>query len=341
LKTSMFKSRLWANGSQWLARLKPVGQWLIVALVLFFLGRVLVLQWNVVKAVDWQMDVPFLAGSYVLLALVWSALVANWRWLMDRMGASLGFGTSWRIWFLSNIIRYIPGNVWQFLGMVYLCRQEGIAAATTLTSIVLYQVVSIASGLALAGGVYLLAGQTGLTSAPPAAEVRVLPWEFPWWGLIGIVVVAVVVCYPPLMNWFLRQIFRLLRKEPIQIQLALGHVARFFLHRAGIWVLQGLAFAIFVRSVYPVEEVDLPIIAASFVVSWVVGFISLLTPSGLGVREAVQAGLLALIVPLPVAVALAVLSRIWLVIGEVVAAGIGLAIGRWGRRDSRQEVPSA
>lgn len=337
----MCVSRLWANRSQLLVRLKPVGQWLIVALVLFFLGRVLVLQWSEVKAVEWQVDVPILMGSYVLLGLVWLALVANWRWLMKRMGASLGFGVSWRIWFLSNIVRYIPGNVWQFLGMVYLCHQEGIAAATTLASIVLYQVVSVASGLALAGAVYLIAGQLDLASKPLAENALMLPWGFPAWSLVGVIVLAVVVCYPPLMNWVLWQVFRLLRREPVQIPPSVGDVARFFLHRVGIWVLQGLAFAIFVRSVYPVRAIDLPIIAVSFVVSWVIGFMSLLTPSGLGVREAVQAGLLALIVPLPVAIALAILSRIWLIIGEVVAAAIGLALGRWGRRSPKPGVPSA
>ena len=90
----MSKSRLWTNRSQWLARLKPVGQWLIVALVLFFLGRVLVLQWNEVKAVEWQVNVPILAGSYALLGLAWLTLVAKWRWLMERMGAPLGLGVS-------------------------------------------------------------------------------------------------------------------------------------------------------------------------------------------------------------------------------------------------------
>jgi len=84
---------------------------------------------------------------------------------------------------------------------------------------------------------------------------------------------------------------------------------------------------------------DLPAVAASFVASWVVGFLSLLTPSGLGVREAVQAGLLSLVVPWPVAVALAILSRIWLIAGEVTGAGLGLALGRWGKRGSGQEVP--
>lgn len=326
----MSQPQLRANRKTWFARIKPVGQWLLVALVLFFLVRVLVLQWDELRAVEWQVDLPILVGSYVLLGLAWLALVANWRWLMERIGASLGLGVSWRIWFLSNIVRYIPGNVWQYLGMAYLCHQEGIATATTLASIVLYQVVSVASGLALAGGIYLAAGQ-----AP------VLPREMPAWSLAGLVIVAVVVCYPPLMNWVLRRIFWLLRREPVQVELALGDVARFFLHRAGVWVLQGLAFAILVRSIYPVDLADLPAVAASFVVSWVIGFLSLLTPSGLGVREAVQAGLLALIVPVPVAVALAFLSRLWLVAGEAVGAGIGLAIGRREKRESRQEVRGA
>jgi uncharacterized membrane protein YbhN (UPF0104 family) len=225
--------------------------------------------------------------------------------------------------------------------MVYLCRQEEIAAATTLASIVLYQVVSVGSGLALAGGVYLAAGQIGPAGEPAVAAVAALPWQLPTWGLAGLVIVAVVVCYPPLMNWLLRQGFRLLHREPVQVSLAMADVARFFLQRLGVWVLQGLAFAALVRSIYPVDPRDLPGIAASFVVSWVIGFMSLLTPSGLGVREAVQAGLLALIVPLPVAVALAILSRIWLITGEVTGAGIGLAIGRWGKQGSRQGVPSA
>jgi uncharacterized membrane protein YbhN (UPF0104 family) len=333
-------SRLWANRGEWLARLRPVGQWFLVALVLFFLGRVLVLQWEEVKAVEWQVDLPVLAGSYVLLGLTWLALVANWRWVMGRMGAWLSFGSSWRIWFLSNIVRYIPGNVWQFLSMAFLCRQEGIAAATTLASIVLYQVVSVASGLALAGGVYLAAGQVGAAGGP-AGVAAALPRFVPTWGLAGLVIVAVVVCYPPLMNWVLRQGFRLLRREPVQVPLAVGDVARFFLQRLGVWVLQGFAFAILVRSIYPVDLLDLPGVAASFAASWAIGFMSLLTPSGLGVREAVQAGLLALIVPLPVAVALAILSRIWLITGELAGAGIGLVIGRWGEQGSRQGATSA
>ncbi len=335
------KSRIQALGRKWLVRLRPVGQWLVVALVLFFLARALVLRWNEVKALEWQVNLPFLAASYVLLGMVWLAAVANWRWLMGRMGASLGLGAAWRIWFLSNIVRYIPGNVWQYLGVVYLCRQQGIAAATTLASIVLYQVVTVASGLALAGGIFLVAGQMGLASGSLDAKAFVLPWEFPAWGLAGATILAVVVCYPPLTNWALRQLFRLLGREPVQIPLQAGDVMRFFFQRLTIWILEGLAFAILVHSIYPGDPIDIPIIGASFVISWVIGFVSLLTPSGLGVREAVQAGLLGLILPWPAAVALAILSRLWLILGEVAAVGIGLAIGRRGAQSSGQGVSGA
>jgi hypothetical protein len=100
----------------------------------------------------------------------------------------------------------------------------------------------------------------------------------------------------------------------------------------GIWVLQGLAFAIFVKAVYPTSVVDFPLLGAAFVLSWVIGFVSLLTPSGLGVREAAQSALLATVLPLPVSVALALLSRVWLIAGEVAGAAVGLALGRREQR---------
>jgi hypothetical protein len=303
-----------------LARLKPVGQWLLVALVLFFLGRV--------------------------LARRWLALVVNWRWLMVHMGASLRMGAAWRIWFLSNIVRYVPGNVWQFLGMVYLCEKEGIGRTRTLASILVYQTASVASGLLAAGAVYLLAGQDMGRLGGESGSLQVLSGRLPFWAGMGLVAAAsllsLAVCLPPVMNAFLRQLFRVLRRQPVQIELAVGDLIRFFAQRLAIWVLQGLGFAVFVRSVYPASLDLFPVLAAAFVLSWVIGFVSLLTPSGLGVREASQTALLATALPLPVSVALALTSRLWLITGEVAGAGIGLILGcleKWRDRPSAQPAP--
>jgi uncharacterized membrane protein YbhN (UPF0104 family) len=325
-----------------LARWKGVGQWLVVALVLFFLGRVLVRHWGELQATQWQVNVPILLGSYGLLGLTWLALVANWRWLMRRMGAPLRLGVAWRIWFLSNIVRYVPGNIWQFLGMVYLCAQEGVARTTTLASILIYQVTSVVAGLVAAGATYLAVGRLDLLAGGAQETAGRLPWHISLGGLVAALALAVVVCYPPLINGALRWLFRLLRREPVQVDLRVSDLAQFFLQRLGIWFLHGAAFAVFVRSVYPVTWADFPTLGAAFALSWVAGFVSLLTPSGLGVREAVQTALLGVVLPLPVSVALALLSRLWLMGGELAGAGFGLVLGRWRRtREAAPEVPGA
>jgi uncharacterized membrane protein YbhN (UPF0104 family) len=323
-----------------LSRLRAAGQWLVAALVLFFLGRLLARHWAELQTTDWQVDVPLLLGAYGLLALAWLALVANWRWLLGRLGARLDLPAAWRIWFLSNIVRYVPGNIWQYLGMVYLGAQAGVARTTTLASILIYQAASVVAGLVAAGGVYLLAGRPDLLAGLVPGASGQVPWSLSLAGLALALALAALVCYPPLINAALRWVFRLLGREPLQISLTAGDLAQFFLQRLGIWLLQGAAFALFVQSLVPLTWPDAPVVGAAFVLSWVVGFVSLLTPSGLGVREAAQTALLAVVLPVPVAVALALLSRLWLVGGELAGAGIGLLVGRPRGRPA-PEAPGA
>jgi uncharacterized membrane protein YbhN (UPF0104 family) len=233
--------------------------------------------------------------------------------------------------------------------MVYLCEKEGIARTRTLASILVYQTASVASGLLAAGAVYLLAAGTDSPFGGAAGNLRhgsesgrQAASTFSWanLGLIAAAsLVALVVCMPPVMNWGLRQVSRLLHREMVQIELGFGDMVRFFLQRLGIWGLQGLAFAVFVRSVYSMPLTAFPVLGAAYALSWVIGFMSLLTPSGLGVREAAQTALLASVTPLSVSVALALLSRLWLMVGELAGAALGVAFGRLEARTSAQEEP--
>ena len=62
-------------------------------------------------------------------------------------------------------MRYIPGNIWQFLGMAELAAEEGVPRLVTLTSIVLHQAISTAVGIVLAALYFAVAG-AGAVVAP-------------------------------------------------------------------------------------------------------------------------------------------------------------------------------
>lgn len=81
-------------------------------------------------------------------------------------------------------------------------------------------------------------------------------------------------------------------------------------------------FFFFIKSIYPIRIVQLPIISSIYPFAWSIGFLSLITPSGLGVREGVLSMFLTTCLPPVTATLVALLARLWMVITEVVLAGV-------------------
>jgi glycosyltransferase 2 family protein len=93
-------------------------------------------------------------------------------------------------------------------------------------------------------------------------------------------------------------------------------------------VASGLALFVILGALAPVELGQAPFMIGAAAIAWAVGYLSLLTPSGLGVREAALAAILAQALPLPAAVAGSLIYRIALTLGELVAAGAALLAGQ-------------
>ena len=71
--------------------------------------------------------------------------------------------------------------------------------------------------------------------------------------------------------------------------------------------------------------VKLPIILSLYPFAWSIGFLSLITPGGLGVREGVLSLFLTTCLPSVTATLVALLSRLWIIVIEVILAAIA-----WG-----------
>ena len=83
----------------------------------------------------------------------------------------------------------------------------------------------------------------------------------------------------------------------------------------------------------------LPICIGIYAIAWDIGFVSFITPSGLGFREGAIVGLFALALPLPGALAaiLAVLSRLVSTLAELVCVSIAYLSGGSQIRAVQQE----
>ena len=297
-----------------MARLRPWLQTGIFVLAVVFLGALVATQWQQLQAYPWQIEIGWLLLALALLWLTWLLELNQWRFILGRLGGSLRFGEAARIWFLSNIIRYIPGNVWQFLGMAEMCSRLGIARTATFTSIALHQAISTLAGLLLAAVYFALAGQGAWFD-----RLRPALWLAP---------LGLIFLHPRVLETALNWALTRLKRPPLRITLTVVDLARLLLTYGLVWLGFGLGFSALARGLAPVASAQVPWLIAGYAAAYVIGYLSLLTPSGLGVREGVLVLLLQGLFSAPLPAIIAIVARLWMIIGEIGGAA-AVAIWQW------------
>jgi glycosyltransferase 2 family protein len=308
-------------------RLKVVVRVAALLVALGFLAAMVAGQWQALQAYQWQFRPQWLIPSFALLALAWLLELSVWRFVLAGLGGQLRWGRAAQTWFLSSIVRYIPGNFWQFLGMAELAADDGVSRVTTIASIGVHQVLATLTGLVLAAVYFALAGQGAWLDT-----IRPLLWLAP---------LSLVICSPPVLRWSLNWLLGLLKRPPVTVTLTWGQVLLALLGYAGVWLVMGSGFALLAVSITPITAPQFAALIATWAAAYVIGYLSLLTPSGLGVREGVMILLLAPLFPAPVPTMIALAARLWMVVGELVGAGIALAARSRTRLDQARQANAA
>jgi uncharacterized membrane protein YbhN (UPF0104 family) len=302
---------------------KRIAQVVILLLALGFIAALVRSQWSALRSYHWQVAPGWALLALLGLELTWVFEAGTWNRILAGLGGHLRQGRALRAWFVSNIIRYIPGNVWQFLGMAELAAEDGVPRPVTLASIILHQAVSTATGLALAALYFALAGQGHWFAA-----LRPLLLLIP----LGLFLLQPRIL-EAVLNWGLRR----LRRPPLRVTLTGRAIGWIILRYVVVWFAEGLSFVAMVRALTPFGWPAVPHLAAAWTGAYIIGYLSLITPSGLGVREAVMVVLLGTVLPAPVAAVVALATRLWMVLAELAGAGATLAVGRW--RGDRPAIP--
>ncbi|MBI5868955.1 MAG: flippase-like domain-containing protein [candidate division Zixibacteria bacterium] len=276
-----------------------------VAVVGYFLVRSIVSQWDTVSHYQWSLRWDWLLLSAALVWIDFVVLILLWRFILKRIGQhTMPFWTAYRVWFLSNFGKYLPGKVWTVMGMVVLLKAEGYSAAPVLVSAILNQALSILSGLALSV-IVLGAGTFGNIPVPVLA---------------GIAVLLLAILYPPLLQWGINLGLRIVRRDPITISLPFATIAGLFVVYLATWIAYGGAFWLLLLGIGIHPSGSFLQIVAIFAASYLIGFLALFVPGGLAVREGALSFLITNWIPAGLAAPVALLSRIWLTVTELLGA---------------------
>ena len=284
----------------------------VLAVVAGFFVATLAARWNDVISLKWRLDPGLFVVATVLLALSYGLVAWLWGLALHRYaGTRISAGA--RIWFLSNLARYVPGNIWSYVGAVELARREGVARRVTLAVMALTQVLSV--GVAVAAGLPVLLAERASLGRP---------------ALLGALVVAAGAGLAVLFRGRLLELAR--RRvpgfDPRELTPSAGTVAWLVAGYALYWVVTGLAFAALVAALHPLAAADVPLVVAAFAAAYAAGFLALLTPAGLGVREGVLVVALAPVLPAGPALVVALVSRVWMMLVELAGAAVAHLVAR-------------
>jgi uncharacterized membrane protein YbhN (UPF0104 family) len=292
-------------------------QWIAAAIILYFVGRTLAGQWVTFRTTPLEAHPRWWAVgvSAVIVLGVYALLVQTWRVLLVEANESLSFWRAARIWSISNLWRYVPGKLWQIPAMSELARRDNVSPAAAAGSAVLNTVLNIATGLAIV----LVLGWRWLDRINPNARVVA----------IALMIVAVIglAFLPFVLTRFSSWVVRLSGRE---VRLTSPPVRTIAVATTGnliAWTMYGIAFMWLVRGVIGDAPGATWQYVAVYCASYVVGYLVLIAPGGIGPREGVMVALLpslGLATPKQ-ALLIAGASRVWLTILEIVPGVLFLA----------------
>src|SRR5437667_1514893 len=270
-------------------------------------------QWN-----PWLLALAFF--GFMLQELSYGLI---WRAILARLGSQLGLRMCLRIYLASEFVRYIPGNVWHILTRILWVGKYGVSRPVAFTSMAIELITKLAAGI-LVFSVSLLFWQDfgKLGSLLHGSLLDIL-------GIASIIALFIGL-HPRILNGVLNWALLRMKREPIQLTLCYSDILFITLAWCASWIVAGTAFYVLLLALWPAAPiVAWPICIGIYAIAWDIGFVSFITPSGLGVREAAIVGLFALALPLPAGLAsiMALLSRLVSTLAEVVCVSIAYLSG--------------
>jgi uncharacterized membrane protein YbhN (UPF0104 family) len=300
-------------------------KWMIIFAIFVFLGKMVWNNWNQVK------DTPFTLQPFPLilstLIFAFTYFIQTWVWYLITLKLKIALSPSetLKTWFFSQLGKYLPGKIWLLLGRFYYYESRG-KSKKSISVALYFETVTVI----IAGGLIFLAALIF------HREIRLFySWRHPGW-LILLFLLGFIFLHPrvlqKILNWTLVQF----KREPVSLSISYLDVLWILFVCIISWVIGGVGFYLFVDSVYPVAPQYILFLTGALAISSTLGLIAIFAPSGLGVREGALVYLLLFMMPSPVAVIIAVLTRIWMTLIEIGLIGMVYLLGQLQQRKKRK-----
>lgn len=274
-------------------------------------------QWDEVTAALARLDAPTTAVAVVATLVALVANMFSWRAVMQALGLHTTRRAAASIFFVGQLGKYLPGGVWSIAAQAELGRAHGLARGPSAVAALTSMVIGIVGAAVV--------GVLGLVLSSPDGLRQ-------YWWLAVLALVGLVSLAPPVLGRLVGLAWRLLRRPTVEVRPTWAGIGRSLAWSVGMWVAYGVQATVVLQAFGATSRLLWVTATAAYATAWLVGFLVLVAPAGLGAREGVLLVLLAGVTTTGGALGLAVLSRALMTLGDVLLAGLGLALEARRRR---------
>lgn len=289
------------------------------AIALVFVGILLTRGIAKMPNLDFRSGVLWtgLLGGFALYVISQLIGAVSWKSVLRIYGIVLPTGRAESQLLVSQIGKYIPGNVAHFFGRIALARADSLESMVATMAMLIEVAILLTAGFVVVGTLMVFAPDfmRKLTADLPDDAGTILV-------ATGIVVVLVGLIVGQIIIWR-----RAGRPRPTIGQL-LWPLA---LHGANFAFL-GLSLWCVIYAVDPSSIVPIVYCTTIFTTAWIAGFLMPGAPGGIGIRDGIIALGLELFIGQGAGLLVAFLHRILAVFGDVFTFGLGLILRKHSQR---------
>ena len=288
---------------------------IIVLVIFYFLSTNLIKNWQKIPFTSLHFNLVNLVFSFMFLFINFMIFVDGWRNIIYKLGHNISFKNAFWIVSSSQIAKYIPGGIWFVVGRVYLSRNERLKEEIVALSVV------IETGLTFLVGILLFLLSVSLSGQKFFGSFLLI---------VPIFFLFLIALYPRFLNRLMNFALGIVKRPAINLDISYSQILVISIYFFGLWIAQIIGFYFLINAIYPIAISKIFNLAAVYTLSWMIGFIVIFAPGGLGVREGMMTLLLSPLLPTPLAIAISFIARVWITLFEIVIFFVGMLVKKLG-----------
>jgi glycosyltransferase 2 family protein len=241
------------------------------------------------------------------------ATALSWRAVLTGLGSPLPLAVAGRVFLLAQLGKYLPGSLWPVLAQAELGRDHGVPRARSAVAAVGVLVVGLVVGTVVAVGCLSLSATGALRT---------------YWYILFVPVLGLVALSPPVLGRLLSLAFKLTRRPPADTAIGGGALLASAAWSLVQWLCFGVQAWLLARGLGGSHDRLFLLATGAYAVAWVIGFLIVFVPAGAGAREAALVLVLGPAIGNSNALALALVSRVLTIAGDLLTVGVAVVSAR-------------